>query len=151
MALGNLFGRRKGRKDTDAGDPGVPPADPEPTEVGLTLLLGDSRSGRTYSPEYVRGLRNRVAGAAMSELDQLLDPAWYRELAALGPEQQAGQVPDPAWRRGFPEFTLGLEGPTMGVQLVIVKVPEWDLRAIATQVHSVFTRHWDAQIDRDRA
>jgi len=157
MALGNLFGRRKGKKATDSGEPQSTPAapqvgtmPPEATELGLTLLLGDSRSGRRCSPEYVTGLRKRVAGPAMAELDQLLDPAWYRELVRLSPEEQEGQIPDPAWRLGFPKITVGLEGPTMSVQLVVVRLPEWDLQAIATQVHNVFSKHWNMQIDRDR-
>lgn len=140
MALGNLFGRRRNKSA----------ASPEATEVGLTLLLGDSQTGRTCSPEYVRDLRNRVARAAISELDQLLDPAWYRELVRLSPEEQEGHNIDPAWRRGFPDFSMGLEGPTMGVRLVIVRVPGWDLQAIAAQVYNVFDKHWKTQLDRDR-
>lgn len=157
MALGKFFGRRKGKKATGSGEPADTPGvvqvgtvSAETTELGLTLLLGDSRSGRTCSPEYVKGLRNRVVGAAMAELDKLLDPAWYRELVNLSPEEQEGQVRDPAWRLGFPEITLGLEGPVMSVQLVVVKLPEWELQAIAAEVHKVFTKHWDLQIDRDR-
>ncbi|GAA0928813.1 hypothetical protein [Virgisporangium aurantiacum] len=157
MALGNLFGRRKGKKATDSGEPHSTPAaaqvgtiSPETTELGLTLLLGDSQSGRRCSPEYVTDLRRRVAGPAMSELDQLLDPAWFRELVRLSPEEQEGQIRDPAWRLGFPKITLSLEGPTMSVQLVVVKLPGWELQAIATQVYNVFHKHWNLQIDRDQ-
>ncbi|MEU7802459.1 hypothetical protein AB0B10_24670 [Micromonospora arborensis] len=120
------------------------------TELGLTVDLGDLRSGQKCSPDYVNDLSNRVVGAAMSELDQLLDPVWYRELARLSPEEQMGQIPDPAWRHGFPKIYLSLEGPTMAVRLVLVRLPGWELQAMATQVGKVFNKHWNMQIDRVR-